>query len=316
MRLRTLRARGLPEAMRQLRAELGEDVIIIASRETADGVEVTAAEEHGEEDLTALLAPAAAGSVQAEVAAALGFHGVPPAVRGVLEAEVARAQAGDAQGALADALARQVRFEPLGLPTGRAVALVGPPGAGKTAFVARIAAAARLAGRPTVVLCGDTARAGGLEQLRALVAPLGLEPQPGRAPSGREARGRGGAEPVGTPSDVEARVRGDAVVLVDTAGVNPFRSGEVARLAQWLASARAEVVLVLPAGTDAQDAIEIVGAFAAAGARRCVTTRIDAARRVGAVVAAGAAGLTLGEASVSPLIGKPMPPLTPAGLAR
>ena len=47
MRLRTLRARSLPEAMRQLRAELGEDVIIIASRETADGVEVTAAEEHG-----------------------------------------------------------------------------------------------------------------------------------------------------------------------------------------------------------------------------------------------------------------------------
>src|SRR4051812_46514912 len=107
MRLRTLRARGLPEAMRQLRAELGEDVIIIASRETADGVKVTAAEEHGEEDLTALLAPAAAGSVQAEVAAALGFHGVPPAVRGVLEAKVARAQAGDAQGALADALARR-----------------------------------------------------------------------------------------------------------------------------------------------------------------------------------------------------------------
>src|SRR4051812_22377353 len=208
MRLRTLRARSLPEAMRQLRAELGEDVIIIASRETADGVEVTAAEEHGEEDLTALLAPAAAGSVQAEVAAALGFHGVPPAVRGVLEAEVARAQAGDAQGALADTLARQVRFEPLGLPTGRAVALVGPPGAGKTAVVARIAAAARLAGRPVVVLCGDTARAGGIEQLRALVAPLGLEP-----------------EPVGTPSDVEARVRADAVVLVDTAGVNPLRGG-------------------------------------------------------------------------------------------
>src|SRR5689334_4758259 len=204
MRLRTLRARSLPDAMRQLRAELGEDVIIIASRETADGVEVTAAEEHGEEDLTALLAPAAAGSVQAEVAAALGFHGVPPAVRGVLEAEVARAQAGDAQGALADALARQVRFEPLGRPTGRAVALVGPPGAGKTAVVARLAAAAR----PVVVLCGDTARAGGLEQLRALIAPLGLEP-----------------EPVGTPSDVEARVRADAMVLVDTAGVNPFRSG-------------------------------------------------------------------------------------------
>src|SRR5689334_5150449 len=165
MRLRTLRARSLPDAMRLLRAELGEDVIIIGSRETADGVEVTAAEEQGEEDLAALLAPTAAGAVQAEVAAALGFHGVPPIVRAVIEAEVARAQAGDAQGALADALARQMRFEPLGLPIGRATALVGPAGAGKTAAVARLAAAARLAGHPTVVLCGDTGRAGGLEQL-------------------------------------------------------------------------------------------------------------------------------------------------------
>ena len=103
-------------------------------------------------------------------------------------------------------------------------------------------------------------------------------------------------------------MRADAVVLVDTAGVNPFRSGEVARLAQWLAPARAEVVLVLPAGTDAQDAIEIVGAFAAAGARRCVATRIDAARRVGAVVAAGAAGLRSARPASARSSASPCPP--------
>jgi flagellar biosynthesis GTPase FlhF len=39
MQLRTFRARTLPEAMRRLRAELGEDAVIVASRELDEGVQ-------------------------------------------------------------------------------------------------------------------------------------------------------------------------------------------------------------------------------------------------------------------------------------
>jgi flagellar biosynthesis protein FlhF len=226
-------------------------------------------------------------------------------VAGPLEAELGRQQAAvDAVSTLAAAFARHLRFEPLGLPSGRAVALVGPPGRGKTAVVARLAAAARLAGRPVAVRSTDTGRAGGIEQLRALLAPLRLAPEaipPGREVASAAAAGGDGAT---------------AVVVVDTAGVNPFRAGEVAGLAGWLGAAGAEPVLVLPAGLDAHDSVEIVGAFAAIGVRRCVVTRLDAARRLGAVVAVGATGVALAEASVSPLIGKPLLPLSPAGLAR
>jgi flagellar biosynthesis protein FlhF len=306
--LRTFRARTLPEAMRQLRAELGDEAVIVASGELADGgAQVTAAvggPGQEEDDLVALLAPAEAASARAEISAALAFHGVRAAVAGPLEAELGRQQATvDAVSTLAAAFARHLRFEPLGLPSGRGVVLVGPPSAGKTAVVARLAAGARLAGRPVAVRSTDTGRAGGLEQLRALLAPLRLAPE--SVPAGREVASvaTGGGDPV-------------AVVIVDTAGVNPFRAGEVAGLAGWLGAAGVEPVLVLPVGLDPHDAVEIVGAFAAIGVRRCLFTRLDAAPRLGAVVAAGATGVALAEVSVSPLIGKPLLPLSPAGLAR
>ena len=308
-RLRTFRARSLPEAMRQLRAELGDEAVIVASGELADGgAQVTAAvgmPDQEEDDLATLLAPTEAAPARAEIAAALAFHGVPAAVAGVLEAELGRQQAvaTDAVSTLAVALARHIRFDPLGLPSGRAVALVGPPGAGKTAVAARLAASARLVGRPVVVRSTDTARAGGVEQLRALLAPLRLAPE--AIPPGREV-----ASIAAATDDLAA------VVVIDTAGVNPFRAGEVAGLAGWLGAAGVEPVLVLPAGLDAHDAVEIVGAFVAIGVRRCVLTRLDAARRLGAVVAAGATGVALAEVSVSPLIGKPLLPLSAAGLAR
>jgi flagellar biosynthesis protein FlhF len=305
MRLHTFRARTLPEAMRLLRDELGADAVIVASRELAEeggGAEVTAAAEPpgpDEEDLAALLTPAAAGPILAEVKAALAFHAVPAAVAQAIEPELERDRPADAASALAGALARAVRFEPLGAPApGRTLAVVGPPGAGKTAVVARLAAAARLAGLPARVVCADPGRAGAFEQLTALLAPLGLAPEAAATPAQAPAGG------------------GSSLTLVDTGGVNPFRAAEVAALARWLAPGGAEAVLALPAGTDAQDAVETVGRFAAVGARRCVVTRLDAARRLGGVVAAGATGVALAEASVSPLIGKPMPPLTPGGLAR
>ena len=92
-----------------------------------------------------------------------------------------------------------------------------------------------------------------------------------------------------------------------TTAISPSITAAAVR---WLAR------VVLPAGLDVHDAVEVVGVFAAIGARRCLVTRLDAARRLGAVVAAGATGVALAEASVSPLIGQPLLPLSPGGLAR
>jgi flagellar biosynthesis protein FlhF len=81
-------------------------------------------------------------------------------------------------------------------------------------------------------------------------------------------------------------------------------------------AAAAEPVVVMPAGTVPDDAAEMAANLAALGARRLIVTKLDTARRLGSVLAAGAAGLALAGATIAPEIGRPILPLTPAGLAR
>jgi flagellar biosynthesis protein FlhF len=75
------------------------------------------------------------------------------------------------------------------------------------------------------------------------------------------------------------------------------------------------MVLVLPAGLDPAEAIEMAHAYAAAGANLLVATRLDLARRLGGVLAAAGAGLALTEAGVGPGAADGMLPITPAWLA-
>src|SRR5579872_2777336 len=115
MRLKLYRAPAMAEAMARIRAELGEDALILASRRVGDGVEVTAALEPDE-------TPPPMAPPDPIRLAALEFHAVPSALRTVLQ-----------HGALDAALADAVPFASLPLEPGKPpLLLVGPPGAGKT----------------------------------------------------------------------------------------------------------------------------------------------------------------------------------------
>ena len=303
MQLVTLQARSLPEAMRRMRQEAGVDAMLMSSRETEDGVAITVAVPgSADEDLGALLDGGTSSEARETVDAALIRHAVPSSVAERMREELGQVQLSDAEALLASGLARRLRFAPLGLSVSGALALVGPTGGGKTAAVARLAASVRLAGRKVAVLTTDGDRAGSLAQLQALLAPLGIQPEPVR--DATELRQRCD-ELVGTH-----------LVLIDTSGVNPFRGADMTSLAALIGDRVAEPVLVLPAGLDAHDTIDTAARFASLGVRRMLVTKLDAARRLGGILAAADAGLALAEASVSPLIGRAMPALTPVGLAR
>src|SRR5215472_2789880 len=125
MRLKLYRAASVAEAMERVRCELGEDALIIGTRRVGEGMEVTAALENAPDP-----------PIDPASRAALEFHGVPSALRDAL-------QAGELAASLADALA----FAPLPLAPGTAPLLVvGPPGAGKTLTVARLATRLVMAG--------------------------------------------------------------------------------------------------------------------------------------------------------------------------
>jgi len=285
------------EAMDQVREELGAEAIIVATHrsERGRGVRVTAALDRPEEDrrLAAEVAAPVVGPDDA-AARALAWHGASEALT--------RELAGG--GALVDALSGRFAFADLD-EGAKPIMLVGPPGAGKTTSVAKLAARAVLAGAPAALVTTDTVRAGAVAQLEAFAAVLR---QPLRS-----------AE---TPEELRAAVlaaRGPAQrrrVLIDTPGANPFNAAEMADLRRFLRACDVEPVLVLPAGGDAGDAAEIAAAFAACGCRKMIATRIDGARRFGSLLAAASAGLAFTEASLTPSVAQGLRPMSAAALAR
>jgi flagellar biosynthesis protein FlhF len=110
MRLRLFRAATIAQAMAQVRAELGSDALILATRKAGDHVEVTAALEPPREPEPV--------PVDEERLAALQYHAVPVALH-------SRLMAGNLEQALIDTLS----FGEIPLaPSDPPLLFVGPPG--------------------------------------------------------------------------------------------------------------------------------------------------------------------------------------------
>lgn len=293
MRLRVFRAADTASAMAQVRGELGADALILSSRRVGGGVEVTAALD-APESPPVPVAPSLPPEPDSDDtrAAALSWHGVPAGIARRLRA-----------GPLGFALAAVLRFVPLPLGSGAPpLLLIGPPGAGKTLTVARLAARLVLAGERPLVISTDGKRAGALEQLAAFTRLLDLELLAASTP----------------PALVRALAhrQNGAPVLIDSAGSDPFTAAEADRLTGFCAAAGAARVVVLPAGLDVAEATDLAAAYALGGARFQVSTRLDLARRLGSVLAAAAAGLALAEAGVSAAVADGLVPMTPELLAK
>ena len=181
--------------------------------------------------------------------------------------------------------------------------VVGPPGAGKTVTIAKLAARAVIAGRPVHLVTTDTVRAGGVEQLAAFTRIL---EQPLTA-----------ADTPDHLADALTERDADALCLIDSQGTNPFAKPEVADLTRFLAAAEPEIVLVMAAGGDSLEAAEAAEVFAELGARRSLFTRVDVARRLGGMLAAAdASTLSLCNVSVTPLVAQGLSTINPISLAR
>lgn len=291
------------EALQRMRRELGGEAVIVASQPHAVGVRVTAALGEAGEDLAGMMRQGPAGRNHAALVICLDHHVVVPALRDLLLAGLAGLDPSLAPAsALATLLARRFRFEGVALAPGRALALVGPAGSGKTVALARLAAARVLAGGEVRVISADGGRAGAKAQLEAFMAPLGLHPVM--------------VTGAGELARAVAGLPADAALLLDTSGINPFDAAATATLAELLQAARAEPLLVLPAGLDVADSIDMAGSFVALGTRRMLASRLDIARRLGGVLAAADLGLMLAGAGIGPALGRGPAELTALGLAR
>jgi flagellar biosynthesis protein FlhF len=302
MRIRVLKAASMPEAIARLREELGPDAALLSSRPVAGGVEVTGGLDLPEEEELPVLIGArprpprrparAARPADDGAAIALDFHRVP----GALARRLCTAP-------LEASLEASLRFAPLPDGVARPLLLAGPPGAGKTLTCAKLAARRVLEGEePPLVISADAERPAAADQLAAFTKLLGATLAVALTPAAAALA-------------MESRSPGQPV-LIDTAGCDPFDPAQARMIAQLIAVTGATVALVLPASTDAAEAADLARAFGALGATHLVATRLDASRRIGAVLAAAAtAGLALAEAGTGSQAADGLTVMEPAWLA-
>ena len=234
-------------------------------------------------------------STAERVEAALYRHDAP---RDLVEKILSRRANVDAAKYLASGLKHALKFQPIRRDNHARLLVMGPPGAGKSTVVAKLASREGL--RPPTVLTTDVDRPGGIEQLAEFLAVLGIEP-----------RKLHSADELLTDfvSDV-------APLLVDTVGTDSGNTEGIVALGKLASELNLEPILVLPAVFDSVEARDFAEAAQSIGVQRIIVTRLDIARRLGAVLTTADAGLALGGASVTPHFAFGLRPLSASILAR
>lgn len=273
MRLRTFTAPSVGEAMRQVRAALGEDAVILSTEQVGKQIKLTAAIETG----VATTTTAVAATTGDEIETALNYHAVPKALADRLLATAGELEGGGPQQALTAALRARFDFRPLiERKPGKPVLLAGLPGAGKSATLAKLAARAKVNGWPATAITCDLAKAGAIEQLATYAKALEI-------PAFR-------AKDAATLRRAVAKADPGGLALIDTLGTNPLKAGDLAQLRELADAAGADIILVIAAGGDVTESAELAARYAEVGATRLIATKVDVARRYGGILAAAEAG--------------------------
>jgi flagellar biosynthesis protein FlhF len=151
-------------------------------------------------------------------------------------------------------------------------AFVGPPGAGKTSVLVKLAVQRGIArGKRVHLISLDGERIGGADQLRTFAALLGVGVDVLDEPAG-----------LGT---VLAKCGNRDLVLIDTPGLSRERAEEAQELAGALTAQNAiDVQLVLPISMKAADLRRTSAAWQIFRSRRLIFTRLDETETYGAIL--------------------------------
>ena len=300
-----------------VRDTLGEDAVIVATREERGGaaVRVTAAIDPAfEVGRTQKAAPAQdwlqydaedeEGAIAEELTETMLRHGAPEDVMDSIISCATVVGLENPGTALIAALEHLFHFRPLPPRAHKkAIMMIGPPGGGKTLAVAKMAARGVMNDLSIGVISCDTVRAGGVEQLKAFTKLLGIDMKTAK-----------------NPADLSGLIRDLGhcdQILVDSPGINPFISDDVRMLAKLIGSEGIDPMLVLPAGMDPGESSEMARAFATVGAHTLIPTRLDIARRLGSILSAAYSGsLAFADASNTPKVADGLLSLTPQTLAK
>jgi flagellar biosynthesis protein FlhF len=143
---------------------------------------------------------------------------------------------------------------------GSIIMLVGPTGAGKTTTIAKLATrAALIDGRRVALITLDNYRVGGIEQIRTFADLIGVPLQVAD-------------NPAQLPQLIDPA---NDLTLIDTAGKSPRDRASIEELARHIAGLDVEVHLVVSAGSTAAQVDELVHRYGPVSPSRLLFTKLD-----------------------------------------
>jgi flagellar biosynthesis protein FlhF len=307
MRIRTLTAPKMADALTIIRQELGPEALILSTRKVTNAqgeptLEITAAVNEPEpatkpvealpSHKTSLPAPSTHDSriTNHDLSSILRHHGVAEALITKLTAALPGLHtAGFSPAeALEMLLSKLATFTPAAdaLKPGAAHLFIGPPGAGKTTLVSKLAVQARQNGRKVGILSLDDQKLGGFEPLAITAENLGDTAHLLTGPAALKTA----AQTLGPRH----------FLLIDTPALNPYQPQAFTQLKQKLESLGLPTIchLVVPADLNADDMGLLPVATHRFNPASLIITKLDCTTRYGAVLnTASASGLPLGLAS-------------------
>lgn len=276
MKMKMFVGRTEEEAMAMVRAEMGPDAVILSTRDEEGRVEIRAAVERNFGQKFA--APKFAeqrpvyDETRSQLSSTLRWHGAPDGFVHLVAEAGSRLGAGmEAINSLSVAIEGVLTFNPLNPRPAKSLLLVGPPGSGKTTAVAKIATLLSDKKDPLEAVAADFDSSGQTARLAALM----LKPSVTFALS---------------PDHLmklvrEADDRGQRLVI-DCPSFNPLDEADMKRCSDLISYMNVEPVLVLSAEGHPMEIEDNARAFALAGCKRVILTKIDAVRRRGGAIAA------------------------------
>jgi flagellar biosynthesis protein FlhF len=289
MRLKRYLAPTMPEGLRIVRQELGENAVILSTRKVKltdgkTGLEITAAVDptslppsprNTPEKPTGYTAESLVhGTAAAQLEHLLASHGVALAVsQKIARAAEALADTGfSTEDALEMVLGKMVRFvRPAQVQQpGKPLLLVGPTGAGKTTTLAKLAIERRRHGHSIGFITMDTYKIGGAAQLRIYAEAL-KEP----------------LHTVKTAADLHAALaalKDKEFVFIDTAGINPFERSRMDDLTTLTDGLSLDVALVLPSNLNTLELNTLPKAFAPLHPSLLLFSKLDETAHLGGLV--------------------------------